>query len=125
MVPAMVAVIADAARAVIGPDDPAAVRVIVIRRVAVKARTEVMPVREPVAAIAKRAVAITAAAEHTTGAKPAATEHAAAADFGGQSVRKILGCRNSPGIAQRQRFSALARRGRQRQQRGSRKAQGT
>ena len=65
---------ADFARAVLGPDDPAvAVRVIIGRRVAI-ARTEVVPVREPISA-----VAIAATAENMRGAKPAATEHGAAA----------------------------------------------
>src|SRR5664279_2592521 len=80
IVPAVVTVIADAARAIISPDDPAAMRVgIVIRRVTVIARAEVMPVRDPESAIAIRAVAIAAAAEHVAGVKSAATEHGAAA----------------------------------------------
>src|SRR3984893_8058139 len=75
MVP--VAVVTDATRTVIGPDDPAAaVRVIIVRviiigpiEVPVKA---VVPEREP-------AVAKPAAAENMTGAKPAALKHGAAA----------------------------------------------
>src|ERR1700736_236006 len=87
MVP--VAVVTDAARTVIGPDDPAApvrviVRVIIIGRpieeVPVKV-VPVMPEREP-------AVAKAATMENMTAAKPAAMEHrtatseAAAMEYG-------------------------------------------
>ena len=80
-----VAIVADTARAVMGPDHPAAaVRIIigiivirVIGRAVEEAPVNVM-VREPIAAMANPAVAIAAAMEDRTGAKPAAMEHGAA-----------------------------------------------
>lgn len=82
-------IVADAARAVMGQDHPAAVVRIIIGVIVIRVigRTvEDAPVKvvvgEPVAAGAKTAVAIAAAVEDRTGAKSAAMEYGAAAAQG-------------------------------------------
>ena len=78
--------VADAARAVIGPDHPATVRIIIVGRRVVEA-PEVMPVMEKVrpevgvaiSAMAEATVAITAAVEDRACAKAAAVEYGATA----------------------------------------------
>jgi hypothetical protein len=60
-----------------------------------------------------------------TAAETSASTAAAVADFGGQPVREIFRRRNGAGIAQRQRFGALAGHGRERQHRDRRKFQTT
>ena len=87
MVPVVVpmAIVADAARAVMGQDHPAAtvriiIGVIVIRvigRAIEEAPVKVMVVRKSIAAIAKAAVSMAAAMEDRSGAKPAAMEYGA------------------------------------------------
>ena len=80
-------IVADAARAVVGQDHPAAaIRVIiggivigVIGRAVEEAPVKMMVVREPITAVAKAAGTIAAAVEDRTGAKPAAMEYGAAA----------------------------------------------
>jgi hypothetical protein len=147
MVP--MAVVTDAARTVIGPDDPAAaVRVIIVGRRIVEVPVKAMvPEREP--AVAKAAVA-----ENMTGAKPAAMKHSttssdaaastttametaaatmaatavpamSATDFGRQPPGSVFRCGRYPRIDQRQRLRALVSCGRQHQHRGSRKTQAT
>jgi len=82
---APMAIVADAARAVMGQDHPAAtvriiIGVIVIRvigRAIEEAPVKVMVVRKSIAAIAKAAVSMAAAMEDRSGAKPAAMEYGA------------------------------------------------
>jgi hypothetical protein len=81
------AIVADAARAVMGQDHPAAavriiIGVIVIRvigRAIEEAPVKVVVVREAIAAVAKAAGTIAAAVEDWSGAKPAAMEYGAGA----------------------------------------------
>jgi hypothetical protein len=152
VVVAPVAMVTDAPRAIIGPDDPAVtVRVIIVGRriveVLVKA-VVVVPERE--AAVVKAATM-----ENMSGSNPGATKHRATAsedaavndctagfntyaavgtvtptamaavDFGRQPAGGVFRCGHGTRIDQRQRFCALARCNRQHQHRGSRKAQTT
>ena len=132
-----VAIVADPARAIIGPDHPAAVVRIIIRVVVIG------PVEVPMKAVVSKrepAVAEAAAVENMSGAKSAAMEAAAtvktaataasstamattAADFG----RRLGVCRyrRRARTDQRQRFRALVGCGRQHQHRGRRKAERT
>ena len=104
MVP--VAVVTDAARTVIGPDDPAApVRVIIGRRI-VEVPVKMVPVMpDPEPALAKPAATSEAAA--TEGATMPAMAMPAT-DFGRQSVGGVFRRGHSARVDQRKRLRALA-----------------
>jgi hypothetical protein len=147
--------VADAARAVVGPDDPAAAVPVIIRVIIVVRRIEA-PVKEVSVVVPERepAMAKAAAVENMRGSESAAVDHGAAsseaaamnrraagteaavetsaamaampaADFGRKSAGSIFRCGHHARIDQRKRLRALARCGRQREHRGSRKAQAT
>jgi len=133
--------VADATRAVIGPDDPAAaVRVIIVVR-RIEAPVKVVPVkvlvvREPAmakAAAVQNMCAPEAAAmkRRTTAMEASAVETSAtmaampAADLGRDPAGSVFRRGRTARIDQRKRLGALARCGRQREHRGSRKAQAT
>ena len=100
------AVMTDAARTVIGPDDPAApVRVIIGRRI-VEVPVKMMPVMpDPGPALAKPAATSEAAA--TEGATMPAMAMPAT-DFGRQSVGGVFRRGHSARVDQRKRLRALA-----------------
>jgi len=100
------AVMTDAARTVIGPDDPAApVRVIIGRRI-VEVPVKMMPVMpDPEPALAKPAATSEAAA--TEGATMPAMAMPAT-DFGRQSVGGVFRRGHSARVDQRKRLGALA-----------------
>ena len=104
MVP--VAVVTDAARTVIGPDDPAApVRVIIGRRI-VEVPVKMMPVMpDPEPAVAKPGAMKGRAATMAAMAMPAT-------DFGRQSVGGVFRRGHSARVDQRKRLRALATCGR-------------
>ena len=111
MVP--LAVMTDAARTVIGPDDPAApVRVIIGRRI-VEVPVKMMPVMpDPEPALAKPAAteprgAATSEAAATEGATMPAMAMPAT-DFGRQSVGGVFRRGHSARVDQRKRLRALA-----------------
>jgi hypothetical protein len=134
-----------------GPDDPAAAVPVIIRVIIVVRRIEapvkevsvVVPERKPAmakaaavenmrgsesAAVKRRATAMeTAATMEASAMKPStmAATSMSAADLGGQPLRSVFRCGRHARIDQRKRLCALARRGRQREHRGSRKAQAT
>ena len=144
---APVPMVADAARAVVGPDDPAATMRVVVIRVIIVIRPIEVPVKvavpEPAmakaaavknmrgseAAAVKRRAATMEASTVETAATMAASATAAsampAASLDGQPVRgEFRGGRHAR-IDQRKRLCALASYGRQRKHRGSRNAQAT
>jgi hypothetical protein len=130
VVMAPVAMVTDAPRAIMGPDHPAAVRIIIVGRrivdVPVKA---VVPEREPVVAKAATVENMTAAkpaaVKGSTAASMAATMEAAAtvavaamaatamstADFSGQPFGSIFRRGHGGWIDQRKRLCALDRGG--------------
>ena len=112
-----VAVVTDAARTVIGPDDPAApVRVIIGRRI-VEVPMKMMPVMpDPEPAVAKPGAmkgrgASTSEAAAMKGATMAAMAMPAT-DFGRQSVGGVFRRGHSARVDQRKRLRALATCGR-------------
>ena len=144
---APVPMVADAARAVVGPDDPAATMRVVVIRVIIVIRPIEVPVKvavpEPAmakaaavknmrgseaAAVKRRAATMEASTVETAATMAAATMAASAmpaASLDGQPVRgEFRGGRHAR-IDQRKRLCALASYGRQRKHRGSRNAQAT
>lgn len=143
MAPIMVApmaMVTDAPRAVIGPDHPAAVRVIIVGRrivdvpvkavvpecepvVAKAATVENMTAAKPAAVKGSTAASMAAAMEAAATVAVAAMAAMAAADFSGQPLGSIFRRGHGGWIDQRKRFCALDGGGRQHQHRGGRKAQ--